>query len=141
MDYELLSAHILNDFKITKKHIGYSYISYGIHLMQSDKTCIEHITKTLYIDIAEKYETTNTNVERGIRATIEIIWKNNVYEASLLVKIFGDKYKYHRPTNTEFFELLFAYIESHDDNTINCPFFGCDHCVLSGEKVLKHEFH
>ena len=102
--------------------------------MQMDKTCIKHITKTLYIDIARKFITTSLNVERGIRTTIEIIWRNNVYESSLLIKIFGDKYKYHRPTNTEFFELLFAYIESFDDNKIKCPFFGCDHCVLSGEK-------
>lgn len=130
MKYELLSEHILQELNIPDKYMGYTFISYGVYLMKTDKNSIRHITKTLYIDIAETYNTTDKNVEKAIRTVIENIWKKNTYDTSLLIEIFGEEYRYHRPTNTEFFELLFAYIEMYNGRTIKCPFYGCDHCAL-----------
>ena len=130
MKYELLSEHILQELNIPDKYMGYTFISYGVYLMKTDKNSIRHITKTLYIDIAETYNTTDKNVEKAIRTVIENIWKKNTYDTSLLIEIFGEKYRYHRPTNTEFFELLFAYIEMYNGRTIKCPFYGGDHCAL-----------
>lgn len=131
MNYETLGKHILYEFTITPKHIGYKYILFGLGRIHADKSCIEHITKSLYLDIARKYNTSSMNVERDIRATIEIIWRDNAEKTPLLVDIFGEKYKSRRPANTKFFELLYAYIESYDSSTTKCPFFGCDHCVVS----------
>ncbi len=137
MNYVTLGKHILHELAITPKHIGYKYILFGIERIHADKSCIEHITKFLYVDIARKFNTTSMNVERGIRATIEIIWRNNAGNTSLLIKIFGEKYKFHRPANTDFFELLYAYMESYDGNVAKCPFFGCEHCVLSSPEIFS----
>ena len=132
MNYETLTKHILHELKITNKHIAYNYIASGIYFMQLDRQCIEQITKSMYIDIAERYGTTSINVERSIRTTIEIIWKKNNYHP-LLVKIFGEEYLTYRPTNTEFFKRLYAYIDFYNnaENIIKCPFLGCDHCALN----------
>ena len=59
MNYETLTKHILHELKITNKHIAYNYIASGIYFMQLDRQCIEHITKSMYIDIAERYGTTS----------------------------------------------------------------------------------
>ncbi len=136
MDYELMAKHILYEFNVNKKYIAYDYIVYGIHLMENDEKCIRHITKTLYIDIANKYDTTSLCVERVIRTTIENIWKNKGDNMDLLIKIFGKEYLAYRPTNTRFFQLLYSYIKSYDleERNIQCPFYGCGYCVAAKEK-------
>lgn len=131
MRYEAITKYVLSEFEIGKRYIGYNYIVYGIYLIERDKSCIGHITKSLYIDIANKYDTTAMCVERGIRATIEMIWRNKEYNTELLVKIFGSTYENHRPTNTRFFELLYTYVESFDGD-------GCEgHCLIAGCKYCR----
>ena len=60
------------------------------------------ITKELYPDIAKKYDTTVSRVERAIRHAIEVSWNRGNWD--LMEEIFGhsvdiDKAK---PTNSEF---------------------------------------
>lgn len=133
MDYEIMTKHILYELNINKRYIACDYIIYGIHLMKSDKNCVKHITKTLYVDIASKYDTTSICVERVIRTTIETIWKNKKDHIELIEKIFGQEYLSYRPTNTEFFQLLYDYIESHvsDESDRQCPFYGSKFCVIA----------
>ena len=60
------------------------------------------ITKELYPEVAEKYDTTVSRVERAIRHAIEVSWNRGSWD--LMEEIFGhsidiDKAK---PTNSEF---------------------------------------
>lgn len=132
MKYDATVKYILSEFRIGKNYVGYDYIIDGIHIMEIDKSSISHITKTLYIDIANKYHTTSICVERSIRATIEIMWRNKACNLALLSRIFGKEYLSRRPTNTQFFELLYDYVESgvYEYRNVNCPFLGCGYCMM-----------
>ena len=132
MDYEIMAKHILYELGINQRYIACDYIIYGIHLMRNDKSCVKHITKTLYVYIASKYDTTGMCVERVIRTTIETIWKNQPEHSELIQSIFGPEYLSHRPTNTVFFELLYDYIETLSIGPDRkCPFYGSEYCVVA----------
>ena len=81
---------------------GYQYIREGISIVYERPEIVGGITKELYPEIAKKYNTTVSRVERAIRHAIEISWNRGNWQ--LMEDIFGhsvdiDKAK---PTNSEF---------------------------------------
>lgn len=81
---------------------GYQYIREGISLVYQNPEIVGGITKELYPEIAKKYSTTVSRVERAIRHAIEVSWNRGNWQ--LMEDIFGhsvdiDKAK---PTNSEF---------------------------------------
>lgn len=85
---------------------GFQYIREGIGLMYKDPSLIGAITKEMYPEIAEKFETTSSRVERAIRHAIEVSWNRGDYD--LMEEIFGHSVDYDRakPTNSEFIATL-----------------------------------
>ena len=81
---------------------GYQYIREGITIVYKRPEVIGGITKELYPEIAKKYNSTVSRVERAIRHAIEVSWNRGNWD--LMEEIFGhsvdiDKAK---PTNSEF---------------------------------------
>ena len=81
---------------------GYQYIREGINMIYDNPDIIGGITKELYPDIASKYDTTVSRVERAIRHAIEVSWNRG--NLDYMEELFGhsvdiDKAK---PTNSEF---------------------------------------
>ena len=81
---------------------GYQYIREGISIIYERPEVIGGITKELYPEIASKFDTTVSRVERAIRHAIEVSWNRGDWD--LMEEIFGhsvdiDKAK---PTNSEF---------------------------------------
>lgn len=81
---------------------GYQYIREGVTLVYERPEIVGGITKELYPEIAKKYDTTVSRVERAIRHAIEVSWNRGNWQ--LMEDIFGhsvdiDKAK---PTNSEF---------------------------------------
>lgn len=81
---------------------GYQYIREGINMIYNNPDIIGGITKELYPDIASKYDTTVSRVERAIRHAIEVSWNRG--DLDYMEELFGhsvdiDKAK---PTNSEF---------------------------------------
>ena len=81
---------------------GYQYIREGITLVYMNPDMIGGITKELYPEIAKRYDSTVSRVERAIRHAIEVSWNRGNWD--LMEEIFGhsvdiDKAK---PTNSEF---------------------------------------
>ena len=113
MEHQLLSKLILRRLGITKSYSGYDYILYGLSLIEQDELCLSSITKVLYIDIAKKFQTSHSCVERNIRKVVEVIWKNNPENKELIQQIFGSKHVVHKPTNREFLDLLYEYVTIH----------------------------
>ena len=60
------------------------------------------ITKELYPEVANKFRTTSSRVERAIRHAIEVSWNRGDYE--YMEELFGHSVDYDRakPTNSEF---------------------------------------
>lgn len=131
MKYELAAKHILHGLRINSRYSGYHYIVYAIGLMEKDEFCIDCITKSLYVDIAKHYKTSISCVERNIRTVIEAIWSSEVIDQRLVMSIFGIHYKIRRPSNKEFLEYLFDYVELYIyyDKEKRCSLTG-KACVL-----------
>ena len=67
---------------------------------------ISQITKKLYPTIAEKFETSSSKVERGMRHAIEVAWNRGKIEN--INNIFGFKVygSNEKPTNSELIALI-----------------------------------
>lgn len=93
---------ILHELGIPSHIKGYQYIREGISIIYNKPQKIGGITKELYPELANKFETTTSRVERAIRHEIEVSWNRGNWD--LMEEIFGhsvdiDKAK---PTNSEF---------------------------------------
>ncbi len=93
---------ILHELGIPSHIKGYQYIREGIGIIYSHPETIGGITKELYPELANKFDTTVSRVERAIRHAIEVSWNRGDWD--LMEEIFGhsvdiDKAK---PTNSEF---------------------------------------
>ena len=93
---------ILHELGIPSHIKGYQYIRDGIGIIFERPETIGGITKELYPELAKKFDTTVSRVERAIRHAIEVSWNRGDWD--LMEEIFGhsvdiDKAK---PTNSEF---------------------------------------
>ena len=93
---------ILHELGIPSHIKGYQYIREGISIVYERPETIGGITKELYPELADKFDTTVSRVERAIRHAIEVSWNRGNW--NLMEEIFGhsvdiDKAK---PTNSEF---------------------------------------
>ena len=85
---------------------GYKFLREAIKMSINDPNIINSITKRLYPEIATKYETSASKVERAIRHAIEVAWNRGKIENinSLFgVSVYSSNEK---PTNGEFIALV-----------------------------------
>lgn len=99
---EISITRMLHELGMPAHIKGYQYIRDGIIMIYNNPDIIGGITKELYPDVASKYNTTVSRVERAIRHAIEVSWNRGNWD--LMEEIFGhsvdiDKAK---PTNSEF---------------------------------------
>lgn len=97
---------ILHDLGVPSHIKGYQYIKEGIMLIYENPSMIGGITKELYPEIANKYNTTVSRVERAIRHAIEISWSRG--DIKLMDELFGFSVSVERskPTNSEFISTI-----------------------------------
>ena len=99
---EISVTRMLHELGMPSHIKGYQYIREGIMMIYNNPEIIGGITKELYPDVASKFDTTVSRVERAIRHAIEVSWNRGNWD--LMEEIFGhsvdiDKAK---PTNSEF---------------------------------------
>ncbi len=99
---EVEVSSILHNLGIPSHVKGYKYIREGIMLLYSSEDTMHLITKEIYPEIALKFNTTSSRVERAIRHAIEISWIRG--DLKLMENIFGNSIDFERsrPTNSEF---------------------------------------
>lgn len=85
---------------------GYQYLREAIVSVVQEISLLDTITKVLYPRIADKYQTTPSRVERGIRHSIELAWDRDNVEFKN--KFFGYSINSDRgkPTNSEFIAMV-----------------------------------
>lgn len=87
-DIEYVIIDILKDLGMPPHLIGHGYTIYAIQLVTSDRTYLEQITSRLYPDIAAKFGTTPSRVERAIRHATETVFDRGDMEG--ITRIFGN---------------------------------------------------
>lgn len=85
---------------------GYQFLREAILMAIDNPDIINSITKQLYPNIASKFETTSSKVERAIRHAIDVAWNRGKIEN--INNVFGIKVysRNEKPTNGEFIALV-----------------------------------
>ncbi len=103
---DAIITDLLHNLGIPSHVRGYQYIKEGILIVYRSNNQMAYITKDVYPEIARKYDTTATRVERAIRHAIEISWNRG--DINLMESIFGNSLNVNRdkPTNSEYIVTL-----------------------------------
>ena len=103
---EALVTNLIHEVGVPAHIKGYQYLREAIMMVVKDIDVINQITKSLYPQIAHKYHTTPSRVERAIRHAIEVAWGRGQQEA--VENIFGYTISAAKgkPTNSEFIAMI-----------------------------------
>lgn len=103
---EIEISKLLHSLGIPSHIRGYQYIRESVYMMYENPDMIGGITKSIYPEIAVRFDTTASRVERAIRHAIEVSWARGDYD--LMEELFGHSVDYDRskPTNSEFIATL-----------------------------------
>ena len=103
---EALVTNIIHEVGVPAHIKGYQYLREAIMMVVNDIDVINQITKSLYPDIASKFSTTPSRVERAIRHAIEVAWGRG--QQDVVENIFGYTISAAKgkPTNSEFIAMI-----------------------------------
>ena len=101
-DPEDIIRQILLELGAPDHLLGHSYVVQSVLLVIHDQMYINNITFGLYPQLAARFDTTASRVERAIRHLIEVTWSRSDWE--VLGRYFGNTVSPDRgkPTNGEF---------------------------------------
>lgn len=115
---EVEVSSLLHDLGIPSHVRGYKYIREGIMLLYTSREVVNLVTKDIYPEIANRYNTTSTRVERAIRHAIEISWIRG--DLKVMEDIFGNSIDFERskPTNSEFLTTIADRLKLHQKDLV-----------------------
>ena len=103
---EAMVTGIIHEIGVPAHIKGYQYLREAIIIAVNDMDVINAITKVLYPQVAKKFDTTPSRVERAIRHAIEVAWDRG--DLDTLQRFFGYTVSNTKgkPTNSEFIALI-----------------------------------
>ena len=103
---ERLVTSIIHEVGVPAHIKGYQYVREAIILAVQDMDVINAVTKVLYPEVARRYNTTPSRVERAVRHAIETAWDRGDLET--LQRYFGYTVSNTKgkPTNSEFIAMI-----------------------------------
>lgn len=118
IELEIRVTAIMREIGIPAHINGYNYIREAIILCLGDGELLQKVTKRLYPELGEVFQTTSSRVERGIRHAIEVAWDRGNVE--ILNKYFGYTISSRKgkPSNSEFIAMIVdtIYLEIKKNN-------------------------
>jgi len=103
---EAMVTSIIHEVGVPAHIKGYQYVREAIMITVENMDVINSVTKVLYPEVAKRYNTTPSRVERAIRHAIEVAWDRGDLET--LQKFFGYTVSNAKgkPTNSEFIAMI-----------------------------------
>lgn len=116
-------SSILHEIGIPANIKGYHYLRYAIILCVKNPQTINNITRGLYPDIAQKFNSTPSRVERAMRHSIEIAWQRG--DIDVIDSYFKNTINFNKgkPSNSEFIAMISEAVK-----------------IKQGKKLLKYKF-
>ncbi|WP_295580329.1 sporulation transcription factor Spo0A [uncultured Oscillibacter sp.] len=101
-----LVTSVIHEIGVPAHIKGYQYLREAIMIAVNDMDVINAVTKVLYPEVAKRFATTPSRVERAIRHAIEVAWDRGDLET--LQKYFGYTVSNAKgkPTNSEFIAMI-----------------------------------
>ena len=105
-DLQRAVTSIIHEIGVPAHIKGYQYLREAIVMTVEDMDIINAVTKILYPEVAKRFNTTASRVERAIRHAIEVAWDRGDLET--LQKYFGYTVSNAKgkPTNSEFIAMI-----------------------------------
>lgn len=105
-DLKNLVTSVIHEIGVPAHIKGYQYLREAIMITVKDMDVINAVTKVLYPEVAKRFGTTASRVERAIRHAIEVAWDRGDLET--LQKYFGYTVSNAKgkPTNSEFIAMI-----------------------------------
>ena len=105
-ELKTLVAAVIHEIGVPAHIKGYQYLREAIMIAVEDMDVINAVTKVLYPEVAKRFGTTASRVERAIRHAIEVAWDRGDLET--LQKYFGYTVSNAKgkPTNSEFIAMI-----------------------------------
>lgn len=99
-------TNIIREIGVPAHIKGYQYLREAITMVYNNTEILGAITRILYPEVADKFNTTPSRVERAIRHAIEISWKRGKIET--INRLFGYTVNISKskPTNSEFIAMV-----------------------------------
>ena len=106
INLEIIVTDIIHQIGVPAHIKGYQYLREAIIIAVGDMDVINAVTKILYPEVAKRFGTTASRVERAIRHAIEVAWDRGDLET--LQKYFGYTVSNAKgkPTNSEFIAMI-----------------------------------
>ena len=103
---EEVITEMIHDVGVPAHIKGYQYLREAILMSVLDMDMLNSVTKVLYPQVAKKFHTTPSRVERAIRHAIEVAWSRGKVET--IEEMFGYTVSVGKgkPTNSEFIALI-----------------------------------
>lgn len=103
---EEMVTTIIHEVGVPAHIKGYQYVREAIMITVENMEVINSVTKVLYPEVAKRYRTTPSRVERAIRHAIEVAWDRGDIET--LQRFFGYTVSNAKgkPTNSEFIAMI-----------------------------------
>lgn len=102
---------LLSQLGGTANYTGYYQAAYAVQLSVEDHRHLLRVTKTLYPEVAARFGTTPSAVERNIRTMISAIWANGPQK---LEELTGSPIS-EKPSPGKFLSMLTAIIENSEN--------------------------
>ena len=90
---------------------GYKYLCYALSLCLENEDYLLAISKLLYPEIADAFQTTCCSVERDLRTVINVCWERGNRNLLDNISFYPLETK---PTTGEFLDLLVGYLQRNN---------------------------
>lgn len=99
-------SHLLREIGVPAHIKGYHYIKEAIEMVQYDVDVLNSITKVMYPEVARRFDTTPSRVERAIRHAVEVAWGRG--DVDVIAETFSHTINRSKskPTNSEFIAMV-----------------------------------
>lgn len=99
-------TNIIHEIGVPAHIKGYMYLREAITMVYNNIELLGSITKILYPDIAKKFNTTASRVERAIRHAIEVAWSRGNIDSISALFGYTINISKAKPTNSEFIAMV-----------------------------------
>ena len=106
IDLDTEITNLLHEIGVPAHIKGYLYIREAITMVYHNLDLLGSITKVLYPEVARKFYTTSSRVERAIRHAIEVAWVRGNIDAISDIFSYTISYNKSKPTNSEFIAII-----------------------------------
>lgn len=110
MKYERKALQLLRRLGVNSSYLGFRYTACAVALNIQNPDLIIYISKGLYVEVAARYNTSISCVERDIRTIVEAIWARG--NRRLLIQILGTEQD-KKPRNASFIDAISQYLIEH----------------------------